>query len=139
MARLLAVLLAPAIAVAAAAPPAAALKCPPDAVAVGPTCVDKYEGTTWRVPADEKSLIAKLQKGKASLADLQKAGATQMCSIPLGNDTCGSCSFGPEFPDNGNWTEPIYAASIPGVMPSTCLTWFQAEQACRLAGKRLVT
>ena len=53
----------------------------------------------------EKALIAKLQKGKATLADLQKGGATQVCAIPLGNDTCSTCTFGPGFPDNGNWTE----------------------------------
>jgi formylglycine-generating enzyme required for sulfatase activity len=124
---------------AAGAPPAAAVKCPPDSVAVGPTCVDKFEGSTWRIPAGQKALIGKLQKGKATLGDLQKGGATQVCAIPLGNDTCSTCTFGTAFPDNGNWSEPVYAASIPGVMPSTCITWFQAEQACRLAGKRLVT
>ena len=32
-----------------------------------------------------------------------------------------------------------YAVSVAGVLPSTCLTWFQAEQACRLSGKRLIT
>lgn len=121
------------------ASPADAVKCPPDSVPVGPVCVDKYEGSTWRIPAAQKALVAKLQKGKATLADLQKGGATQVCSIPLGNDTCTACSFGAGFPDNGNWSEPVYAASLPGVMPSTCITWFQAEQACRLAGKRLVT
>ncbi len=128
-----------AVALAAGIVPAEAAKCPPNTVAVGPSCVDKYEGSTWRVPADQKSLIAKLQKGKATLADLEKGGAQQVCTIPLGNDTCSACTFGPGFPDDGNWTEPIYAASIPGVLPSTCLTWFQAEQACRLVGKRLVT
>jgi formylglycine-generating enzyme required for sulfatase activity len=128
-----------AVALVLAAAPADAIKCPPDAVAVGPVCVDKYEGSTWRVPAGEKSLLAKLQKGKATLADLQKGGASQVCAIPVGNDTCSTCTYGPGFPDNGNWTEPIYAASIPNVMPSSCMTWFQAEQACRLVGKRLVT
>jgi formylglycine-generating enzyme required for sulfatase activity len=118
---------------------AAKLKCPKDSVVVGPACVDKYEASAWRIPADAKSVIAKLRAGKATLTDLQKVGATQVCSIPLGNDTCSSCTFGPGFPENGNWTEPIYAASIPGVMPTTCITWFQAEQACRLVGKRLVT
>src|SRR5262249_8035852 len=32
----------------------------------------------------------------------------------------------------------VYAVSIPGVQPSACLTWFQANQACALSGKRLV-
>ena len=29
--------------------------------------------------------------------------------------------------------------SIPGVQPSACITWFQANQACLLSGKRLLT
>ena len=51
------------------------------------------------------------------------------------------------FPSTGNWTPVlgsnppspgVYAVSIPGVHPSACTTWFQANQACRLSGKRLV-
>jgi formylglycine-generating enzyme required for sulfatase activity len=83
--------------------------------------------------------VKRIKRGKATLADLQAGGATQLCPVPLGNDTCSSCTFGPTFPDTGNWTEPVYAVSIPGVLPTSCITWFQAEQACRLAGKRLVT
>ncbi|MCC6849427.1 MAG: SUMF1/EgtB/PvdO family nonheme iron enzyme [Deltaproteobacteria bacterium] len=119
--------------------PAGALRCPKDAVPVGPLCVDKYEESAWRIPPERKNVLAKLRAGKATLADLQEAGATQLCPVPLGNDTCSSCTFGPTFPDDGGWAAPVYAASIPGVLPSTCITWFQAEQACRLAGKRLVT
>jgi formylglycine-generating enzyme required for sulfatase activity len=33
----------------------------------------------------------------------------------------------------------VYAVSIPGVQPTGCVTWFQANQACLLSGKRLVT
>src|SRR5262249_57996819 len=33
----------------------------------------------------------------------------------------------------------VYAASIPGVFPAACTTWFQAAQACALSGKRLIT
>ena len=52
------------------------------------------------------------------------------------------------FPASGHWTPVpgssppspgVYAVSIPGVHPSACITWFQATQACRLAGKRLLT
>jgi formylglycine-generating enzyme required for sulfatase activity len=52
---------------------------------------------------------------------------------------CTGLDYGAEFPPNGNWTAPVYAASVANVPPSTCVTWFQAEQACRLAGKRLLT
>lgn len=43
------------------------------------------------------------------------------------------------FPDNGQWTAPVYAVSKVGVQPSRNLTWFQAAEACRAAGKRMPT
>jgi formylglycine-generating enzyme required for sulfatase activity len=59
-----------------------------------------------------------------------------------------SCTSGypGNLPANGNWTavlgsKPpspgIHAVFIPGVHPSACTTWFQANLACRLSGKRL--
>ena len=108
--------------------------CPPDAVKVGPTCVDKYEASIWQIPAANITLIRKVQLGKATLADLS-AGAIQLGCIA----SAGQTAYPPSFPVNGNWTAPVYAASVPGVLPSTCVSWFQAEQACALSGKRLVT
>jgi formylglycine-generating enzyme required for sulfatase activity len=108
-----------------------AAPCAPDSVQVGPTCVDKYEASVWLVPGAGASLLRKIQRGRATLADLTRAGAT-----PLGNQ-CGSPSA--TFPPNGNWTQPAYALSLPGVVPTSCVSWYQAEQACRLAGKRLLT
>jgi formylglycine-generating enzyme required for sulfatase activity len=134
--------------VAAAAGSAAAAgpkKCPPDAVRVGPVCIDKYEGSVWRIPPANKKLVAKVQKGSATLEDLTKGGAEQLgCGLPpfsLGD-------FPAIFPNSGNWrpedgsrppSPGVYAASVAGVIPSTCLSWFQAEQACALSGKRLIT
>jgi formylglycine-generating enzyme required for sulfatase activity len=43
------------------------------------------------------------------------------------------------FPQNGQYTTPVYALSVAGKMPAAFLTWFQAQQACRLSGKRLPT
>ena len=43
------------------------------------------------------------------------------------------------FPDNGAWTGKLHACSVAGKTPSDHLTWFQAQQACLLAGKRLCT
>ena len=79
-------------------------------VRVGPLCVDKYEASVWSGPAGTG------------------------VQYPQGNPRCPAT-----FPTNGNWTEPLYAASIKGVGPSTFLTWFQAQQACALSGKRLLT
>ena len=32
----------------------------------------------------------------------------------------------------------VYAVSVKGVLPTACTTWFQANQACALSGKRLL-
>ena len=124
---------------------AGTLKCPPDSVKVGNVCIDLYEASVWQIPLSNKSLVNKVQQGKATLADLTGGGATQLAPA----DTCaGPGEYGINFPNTGNWTpvlgsKPpspgIYAVSIPGVQPSGCITWFQANQACLLAGKRLLT
>jgi formylglycine-generating enzyme required for sulfatase activity len=112
-------------------------RCPPDAVRVGPVCVDKFEASVWSVPAASTRLVDRIRKGKADLEDLAAGGAVQAGAIPT--ETCSGVEYGTEFPLTGNWTQPLYAVSVAGVPPSTCITWFQAEQACRLSGKRLLT
>ncbi len=132
-----------ALAVASAAP-VATLKCPPDSVKVGPTCIDKYEASVWHIATTNRSLIRRIERGQATLAELSAAGAVQL-----------GCTYAPYslapypagFPSDGNW-EPeagssppspgVYALSIAGVPPSTCTSWFQAVQACALSGKRLI-
>ena len=116
----------------------AATNCGRDAAAVGPTCVDKFEASIWNIPSANTRLINKVKNGNASLADLQAGGATPL-SIAGDPDYDCNAPLPATFPATGNWTEPVYAASLPGVQPSGCVTWFQAEQACRLSGKRLLT
>src|SRR5262249_48223635 len=119
--------------------PALASKCPPDSVKVGTVCIDTYEASVWQIPPSNTSLVKKVQAGKATLADLNQ-GSVALLSCTTGYPT--------NVPTDGNWTpvagpKPpspgVYAVSIPGVLPSTCITWFQAEQACALSGKRLAT
>ncbi len=112
----------------------AASACAPDAVQVGPLCVDKYEASVWSIPVEQKGLIKKVKQGKATLDKLIDGGATQ---VSFG-DPC-SPVFPESFPDTGNWSAPLYAVSIAGVPPTACVSWFQAEQACALSGKRLLT
>jgi hypothetical protein len=123
---------------------AGTLKCPPDSVPVGNVCIDKYEASVWQIdPVANSKLVGKVLAGKATLADLTKGGATQLAPA----ETCnGDLAYGSNFPISGNWTPlpgsnppspGIYAVSIPGVLPSGCATWFQADQACALSGKRL--
>jgi len=116
-------------------PPAAAplQGCAPDAVQVGPTCVDKYEASVWSLApvaaAAKPKLVAAIKGGTVTKADLDAAGAVQ-----FGLET----SF--EYPCNlnGNDCTDIYAVSIPGVVPSGFATWFQAIAAARNSGKRLL-
>jgi len=110
--------------------------CSPYSVAVGPACVDKYEESVWEIPATNTVLIKQVKKGKATLADLTSGGAIQHgCTAAPYNHV----AFPSSFPVTGNWTAPLYAVSVAGVKPTACISWFQAEQACRLVGKRLLT
>jgi len=121
-----------------AAPPVVAkdAKCSLDAMLVGQTCVDIFEATLWGIPPDQTGLIKNVRNGKATFADLTAGGATQhgCTAAPFGHTAIPGT-----FPVTGNWTVAHYAASIPGVLPSACVSFFQAEQACALSGKRLLT
>ncbi|HEX9879429.1 MAG TPA: SUMF1/EgtB/PvdO family nonheme iron enzyme, partial [Candidatus Binatia bacterium] len=83
--------------------------CPPGMVVVGPLCVDKYEASVW---SSQDNLAT--QYGISS--------SDYPCSLN-GNDCRGK----------------IFAMSLPDVTPSRFVTWFQAQQACANAGKRLLT
>lgn len=79
-------------------------------VRVGILCVDKYEASVWSNP--------------------NGTGTQYPQSVPRYPDT---------FPTNGSWTVPLYAVSKKDTGPATFLTYFQAQQACALSGKRLLT
>lgn len=109
-----------------------AVECPPDSVAVGPICIDKYEASVWNIASTQEKLIRRVQRGRANAADLTNGGATPH-GITADDYSSASC------PDTGNGCTRVYAVSILGVSPSRFLTWFQAAAACRNAGKRLLT
>ena len=115
----------------ALASPAAA-ECPPDSVPSGTVCMDLYEASVWQVPASEKALIGKIQKGTATLANLTSAGAVQL-GLAIGDLAAAGCQA------TGNGCLDVYAVSIPGVTPAAFITWFQAAAAARNAHKRLPT
>ena len=80
----------------AAGPPSGPLrKCPADAVIAGTVCMDKYEASVWQVPATSPSGGSNkgIQKGTATLANLQAGGATQISP---------STSCSPAFPAAGS-------------------------------------
>jgi formylglycine-generating enzyme required for sulfatase activity len=101
-------------------------------VNVGTMCVDKYESSVWDLHGNAM-LLAKVQDGSVTLADLTSAGATLVSPSPGCSPT-----FPATFDGTGNWTSPLYAVSVAGVHPTACVSWFQANQACRLSRKRLV-
>ena len=120
-----------ATAVAADFPTFPVRKCAADAVLAGTVCLDKYEASVWRVPNPttmNATLVRKIQLGRAARADLTAGGATQLGTA---GDDYTPCA------DNGqNCAASIYAVSLPSEMPSTDITWFQAQEACANAGKR---
>src|SRR5262249_3078034 len=118
----------------AAGPPGAPLsRCPVDAGMSGTVCMDKYEASVWRRPNPatvNKFLVSTIRRGRATAAELRAGGARQLGVLVT--DDYAPCA------DNGQQcANDIYAASVPGVMPSANLTWFQAQAACTNAGKRL--
>ena len=109
-------------------------RCAPDAVLAGTACLDAYEASVWRVPSPTTTnaiLVSKIQFGRATRADLTAGGATQLGTA--GND------YAPCTNNGQNCANDIYAVSLPSEIPSASITWFQAQEACANAGKRLPT
>jgi formylglycine-generating enzyme required for sulfatase activity len=108
-------------------------RCAPDAVLAGTVCLDRYEASVWRVPnptTTNASLVRKIQLGRATQADLAAGGATQ---LGVARD------YAPCTANGQNCANDIYAVSLPSEIPSGRITWFQAQEACANAGKRLPT
>src|SRR5215510_14040126 len=100
----------------------------------GAACMDKYEASVWRVPdptTTNAALVRRIQLGRATQADLMAGGATQLGTA--------SADYAPCTANGQNCTNDIYAVSLPSVLPSAFITWFQAQEACANAGKRLPT
>lgn len=107
--------------------------CPNDSSRSGTVCIDKYEASVWHVPAEQKSLIKKIQEGKVELADLMDAGAVQLGLAAGDLAALGGC------PVTGNGCVNVYAVSISGVTPAGFINYYQAAAAARNSHKRLPT
>jgi formylglycine-generating enzyme required for sulfatase activity len=109
-------------------------RCSVDAMLAGTVCLDKYEASVWRVPnatTTNASLARKIQLGRAMQADLTAGGATRLGTA--------SDDYAPCANTGQNCANDIYAVSLPSEIPSASITWFQAQEACANAGKRLPT
>ena len=121
-------------AVAAGFPRVPVRRCAADAVVAGTVCLDRYEASVWRVPnptTTNASLVRRIQLGRATRADLTAGGATQLGTA--GDD------YAPCAGNGQTCANDIYAVSLPSEIPSASITWFQAQEACANAGKRLPT
>src|SRR5262249_61268127 len=77
------------------------------------------------------AVVANIQQGTATPADLTAGGAPHLGTVTDDYAPCG---------DNGqNCANDVFAVSAPSVAPAAFVTWFQAQEACANAGKRLPT
>lgn len=95
-------------------------------VGTGPSAfwIDAFEASVWTNPEGT-------------------SGSRARADVPWG---AFEDDFPEGFPDNGRWSDPptgvsqpLYAVSRAGVRPTAFITWFQAQEACRLSGKQLPT
>ena len=88
------------------------------------------KASVWET--SDKKTIEKIRSGEIKKAkDL--AAATARGTESDDYDDGAGC------PDTGSHCVALYAVSVPGVLPSRLITWFQAAAACRNSGKRLLT
>ncbi len=82
-----------------------------------------------------------IDRYESSIFPNSNCGGVQILGGASGipEEIAGSQADQGSFPRNGHWLIPLYACSVPGETPSQTITWFQAQQACGLAGKRLCT
>jgi hypothetical protein len=104
--------------------------CPPDAVQVGPACVDKYEASLWTTT--HPTIVLKIKLGVVRLDDLQGANTVQLGLVD-GDLAANGC------PSRAGGCEHVYAVSVRGALPARFVNWFQAGAALRNSGKRLPT
>src|SRR6266542_258439 len=108
--------------------PALAANCPNGMVQSGPTCVDKYEASMWKITNER--CIKQLQDGQE--VDPRACGAIQV-GIGGIDYTDAQCKF------NGGGCMNIFAMSLAGVIPARSANYFVAAAACRNSGKRLLS
>ncbi len=102
-------------------------QCPVAMVESGPTCVDRFEASLWKVT--DTACIRLIKRGR-ELPIHCLIGAVQV-GINGVDYTDAQCQF------NGAGCKNIFALSLPGVIPARSINYFIAAAACRNSGKRL--
>lgn len=103
--------------------------CPNGMVRVADACIDKYEASIWQTV--DGATIDQILHGQILSAGDLTGVATQYGD--------GGDNYDPGCPNNAAGCLDFYAISVPGVLPSHTITWFQAAATCRNSGKRLAT
>ena len=116
-------------------PGADVLRCPPDWVKVGDGCIDEYPVEYIADPFRERGARQK----EFQLRPRHPHGPDEWRGHPGGSVHHVAPHSRRPSTRRGNWTSPLFAVSVAGVPPTSCVTWFQAEQARALSGKRLLT
>jgi hypothetical protein len=110
-----------------ATPLQALAQCPVGMVQSGPTCVDQFEASLWKVTGDVCIRLIK-QGRELPPSCLQQATQVGINGIDY---TDAQCQF------NGGGCTNLFALSLPGVIPARSINYFIAAAACRNSGKRL--
>lgn len=108
---------------------AQAAGCARDSVEVGSWCVDKYEASTWETT--DNGVIGRIKRGRIGSAD-QLIGKALRRGENVDDYDEADC------PNTAEGCTRLFAVSIPDVIPSNNITWFQAAAACRNSGKELL-
>lgn len=97
-------------------------------VKVGPSWIDRYEASLV-----DSNFYTNTTVSPSTPSTCDGVG------VPFGSIGGGAAidDYPQTFPDNGYWTVPLYACSVAAQVPSQWMTWFQAQQSCATAGKRL--
>jgi hypothetical protein len=104
-------------------------ECPRDSVEAGSWCVDKHEASTWETT--NKAVIRRIREGRIRSVD-QLSGKAIRRGDSIDDYDDADC------PDTANGCTQVFAVSIPDVIPSANITWFQAAAPCRNSGKELL-
>ncbi|MDO9019411.1 MAG: hypothetical protein Q8S73_03450 [Deltaproteobacteria bacterium] len=99
---------------------------------VRPHCRRELAGGTFDevVRVGDGATAFWIDRYEASLAQQADGGGARYATV---------ASLPGGFPLNGNYTTPVYAFSRRGVEPFGEASWFIAQEACHLSGKRLPT
>jgi hypothetical protein len=110
-----------------AVPRPALAQCPVTMVQSGPTCIDRFEASLWKVT---DPVCTDLIKRGREWPPFCRQQATQV-GINGVDYLDAQCQF------NGAGCTNLFALSVPGVIPARSINYFIAAAACRNSGKRL--